>query len=106
MSVLENSMSEELLSARLIQRRVDGQTATLKDMGVDHGGTHVFVAEEFLNSSNIVTILQQMRGEAVAQGMTADPFGNPGFLSGSSDDSLQGGGIKMMAAFMFTAGIR
>src|SRR5512143_688394 len=38
--------------------------------------------------------------------MAADPFGNPGFLSGVLDGSLQGGGIKVMAAFLSTAWIR
>jgi hypothetical protein len=35
-------------------------------MGVDHGGTDVFMAQELLNGANIVAIFQQMGSKAMA----------------------------------------
>jgi len=53
-------------------------------MGVDHCGFYVFVSEKFLHSSYIVTILKEMRGEGVAEGVRGDSFVNfcqPGCLA-------------------------
>ena len=75
-------------------------------MRIDHGGSHIFVSEEFLDSSDVVAVLEQVSGEAVTQGVAADPFGNSGFLRGVPDGTLQSGGIKMMASGVSTARIK
>ena len=49
-------------------------------MRVYHGGDHTCVAEQLLDGADIVTILEQMGGERMPQGMAAGPFGNPGAL--------------------------
>jgi len=41
-------------------------------MGVNHGGTDVFVAQEFLYRADIIAIRQQVDGKAVPQRMTAN----------------------------------
>ena len=41
-------------------------------MGVNHGGTDVFVAQEFLYRADIIAIRQQVGGKAVPQRMTAN----------------------------------
>ena len=35
----------------------DGEAAALKEVGVDHGGFDVFVAEQFLDGTDIVASL-------------------------------------------------
>jgi hypothetical protein len=35
-------------------------------MGIDHGGLHVSMPEQFLHGPNIVAGFQQLRGERVA----------------------------------------
>jgi len=35
-------------------------------MSVNHGGANVFVAKQFLHGADIIAILQEMGGEAVA----------------------------------------
>ena len=40
-------------------------------MGIDHGGLYVAVAEEFLDGADIVTLFQQMSGEAVPDALGA-----------------------------------
>jgi methionyl-tRNA synthetase len=35
-------------------------------MGVDHGGAHIGMAQQFLHGADVVARLQQMRGERMA----------------------------------------
>ena len=43
---------------------------SIQDMGGDHRRVHVCVAEPFLNGSDIIAILEYMRGTRVPEGMT------------------------------------
>jgi len=43
-------------------------------MSVDHGGFDVFVPEEFLYGSYVITGFEKVGGEAMAEGMWADFF--------------------------------
>ena len=38
---------------------------TVQHMGVNHGGSDVFVTEQFLNGTNVAPVFKQVRGEAV-----------------------------------------
>ena len=51
-------------------------------MGVDHGGFDVFVAEEFLDGSDVVAVLEEVGGEGMAEGVRADFFGDFGKFGG------------------------
>ncbi len=46
----------------------------MEDVGVDHGGFDVFVSEEFLDGADVVAILKEMGGEAVAEGVRGNAF--------------------------------
>jgi hypothetical protein len=35
-------------------------------MGIDHGGPHVAVAEQFLHGADVVAVFEEVGGEAVA----------------------------------------
>jgi len=49
-------------------------SATLvEDMGVDHGGADIFVAEELLDGTKVVAVLQQVGRERVAQRVAVGP---------------------------------
>ncbi len=54
--------------------RESQQTTALKDVGVNHGGFDIFIAEEFLDGANVVAILKQVGGEAVTKCMATDCF--------------------------------
>jgi len=43
---------------------------SVEDVGVDHRGGHVFVAEQFLYCANVISIFEQVRGERVPKRMT------------------------------------
>ena len=51
-------------------------------MSVDHGGFDIFVAKKFLNSADIVAVLEKVRCKAVAKGMATDMFGDVGRSGG------------------------
>ena len=44
-------------------------------MGIDHRSSYVAMAEQSLDSPDIVIGLQKVRSETVAEGMRGDPFG-------------------------------
>jgi hypothetical protein len=48
-----------------VKRRFDSESTTLEDVGVDHGGFDIFVSEQFLDGTNIVTVLQKLGGEGM-----------------------------------------
>ena len=68
----------------VVERASDGEAAALEDMGVDHGGFDIFVAEQFLNGADVVAVLEQMGGKRVAEGMTTDGFIGDTSQSGGS----------------------
>ena len=41
---------------------LDTLTAPVEDMGVNHGGLHVLVPEEFLHCPDVVAAFQELRG--------------------------------------------
>jgi hypothetical protein len=55
-----------------IQGTADGQATALENVSVDHGSFDAFVAQQFLDSANIVTGFEQVGSEAVAQGVRSD----------------------------------
>lgn len=50
----------------LVERASDASAAAVQDVGVDHRGRDVGVAEEFLDRPDVVAGLEQVCGEAMA----------------------------------------
>ena len=67
-------------------------------MGVDLGGFHVAVAEEFLDGADIVAVFDEVGREGVAKGVAAYPFGDAGFEDGLVDGALEDRFVHMVAA--------
>lgn len=84
----------------MIERAADAEPGFVQDVGVNHGGGDVFVAEEFLDGANIIAALDEMGGEAVPECVTAGRFRNPSGLNGVFD-----GVLKVFLADMVTAGL-
>ena len=51
-----------LYIASLVQGTNDSHGTALENMGVDHGGLHIFMSEQFLNCTNIITALEKVCG--------------------------------------------
>ena len=81
-----------------VEGRFDGEAAEFHNVGVDHGGFDVFVAEEFLDGSDIVAGLEEVGGEGVAEGVGGDVFVDFCEAGGFLDGALNGGFVDVVAA--------
>jgi hypothetical protein len=81
-----------------IERAAYAQTAAVEHVGVDHRGFDIAMAEKLLDGADVVAILQQMGGEAVAESVTGDAFGEGGQVRGLVDGALEPGGTKVVTA--------
>ena len=61
---------------------MDAGGAAVEDVGVDHGGADIAVAEQLLHGANIGPVLEQVSGEGVAEGVAAGPLGEAGLADG------------------------
>jgi hypothetical protein len=64
----------------------DAGGAAVEDVGVDHGGGDVAVAEELLDGADVGAVLQQVGGEGVAEGVAG---GWPSRTARCSTDSCR-----------------
>lgn len=90
----------ETAGLEAVERALQTPYITGHDMGVDLGGLHIGMAEEVLEHPDIHPLFQQVGGEAVAQGMTADLLVYPGQLRRPLYRLLQTG-FKNMVAHLF-----
>jgi len=67
-------------------------------VGVDLGGSHVFVTEQFLDGADISSRLKQMCRKTVAKSMATAWFGDAGALDRGFNRVLESGLGKVMAA--------
>jgi hypothetical protein len=51
-----------------------GKATAIQDMRVGHGLSKVFMTQKVLKGSDVVSILQQMYGEGVPEGMATGPL--------------------------------
>lgn len=58
-----------LVSAPRVVLRVQGFQAFARDMGVDGGGGYIGMPQQHLHRTQIRAVIEQMRGESVAQGV-------------------------------------
>src|SRR3990170_4201621 len=64
-----------LRALNAIERAGDAAAALVEDVRVDHRGRDILVAEKLLDGADVITALQQMRGETVPQDMRRLPCG-------------------------------
>ncbi len=70
------SVCVDYVSGLQIKRASHTQAAAIYDMRVDLRRSYVFVPEQFLQSANVVTGFQKMRGKTVAKCMRTCSFRN------------------------------
>ena len=79
--------------------RADGAGgADRADMSIDHGGTDVGVAEQFLDGSDVDAVFEQMGGEAMSQTVAAGSFCDAGLADGFGDGALYGCFVNMVSS--------
>lgn len=77
----------------------------IEHVGVDLGGGDVLVPQQFLDGADVVALLQQPRGEAVAEGVCLDRFVDVRFGYRQVEVFAQQGVVDVMAAPNARAGI-
>lgn len=80
-----------------VEWAADGAVASLKDVGVNHRRLDIFVPQQFLDRSDVVTGLEQVSGERVTKGMWTDRFANAGDPGCFVDCLLKNTLVKVMA---------
>jgi len=75
-------------AAHLIEGTARGQPASIEDVGIDHRGLHVLMPQQFLHRPDVITMREQMRGNAVPNGVAADAFGQPRRTTGQTNGQL------------------
>src|SRR5439155_24470949 len=68
---------------------LDHAWSPVQDVGVDLRRAHVAVAEQFLNRPDVVAVLEQVRGERVAERVATRGLGDAGPTDGVLDRALQ-----------------
>lgn len=74
----------------------DAPTAAVEDVGVDHGGAYVALAEQLLNGADIVAVLQKMGGEGVPDGVADRGPGDARATGGRTHRLLRHGFVQVM----------
>src|SRR5205807_28046 len=72
--------------------------AAVEDVGVDHGGADVGVAEQVLDGADVAARLEQVGGEAVPQGVRADALGPAEGPDGGGDGEVDTPLVDVVAA--------
>lgn len=73
-------------------------SADLERMGVDHGGAHVRVAQQFLHRADVGATLQEVGGETVAQRVRAGRLGHARMAQGFRESAAEGLQVQVVLA--------
>jgi hypothetical protein len=93
------------LSTTQSRGAANGQPGAIEDVGIDHGGLCVLLAEELLEGANVIVGFQKVRGKAVsrrgfaqAEDVGTNPFGNSRRLGCGAHGFLQAAFVDVVAA--------
>lgn len=91
--------THQACSLSWIKRAAHPFASAMQHVCIDHGRFDVFMAQKFLHGANIITILQEMGGEAVPQGMAVPTLVNASLLYSRFHRLLQDSVRHVMAPF-------
>jgi len=74
-------------------------------MGVDHGGSHVVMAQKLPDRSDVVTGFEQVSGKGMPEGVASSPLGQTCLRDGISDGFLNERFVNVMAALFLALGV-
>jgi len=60
---------------QVVRGTLDALASPVNDMGINHRGFHVFMAEEFLDCPNVVAPFQKIRRKGMLKGVAGGTFG-------------------------------
>jgi len=79
-----------------IERANDPEGAAVNQMGIDHGGPDILVTQQRLDGADVGSCFEQVRGEAVPQGVAARPLLEPRCLRRVLDRPLERAQVEVM----------
>ena len=82
--------------AEIVQGTRHALAPLLQDVGVDHGGSHIGVSEQLLNSADVGSALQQVGSKGMTKRMGADLLRQPRAAHRRLDGLVDDAGVKMM----------
>ena len=82
----------------LVEWAADREGTPIEDVGVDHSGADVVMAEELLDGANVVASFENVSGEAVSECVASCAFGYAGFDEGSVERALEHGFVEVVAS--------
>jgi hypothetical protein len=86
-------------------RRGCGHRGDREDVGGDHGGGDVLVAEEFLDGEDVGAVPEEVGGEGVAERVAGDPLGDGRGEGGVLDGALEHGLVEVVGAALAGLGV-
>jgi hypothetical protein len=80
-----------------VRRAPHAKSTPIQHVGVDHRRTDIRMSEQFLNRSNVVSILEQMRCKGMAEGVATDSLRDPCPPDRARDRALHHRFVQMIA---------
>lgn len=80
-----------------VERARDSEGTAVEDVRVDHGCAHILMTEKFLNGSDVIAVLQQVRREGVPERVGAHALTQSRAQGCLPDRLLNDGLVQMMA---------
>src|SRR5512146_1516042 len=65
-------------------------------MGVDHGRTNILMPQQFLNGTNVISVLQEMGGKAMPEGMARNVLADGGIPCRFLHSPLKSGRVDVV----------
>ena len=92
-------------SEETVGRGLDASRTAVQDMRVDHRRGDVLVAEQFLHSADVATVLEEVRGEGMAEGVAGRTLGDARCEDRSAHRVLHDGFVQVVAALLTGCGL-
>ena len=74
---------------QFVRGALDALASPVQDMGINHRGFHVLMADEFLDCPNVVPPFQKIRRKGMPKGVAGGTFRQSGFFDRASDRFLE-----------------
>ena len=88
------------LSEQAVRRGLDPGGTAVEDVGVDHRGGDVLVAEQLLHGADVASVFEQMRGKRVPERVAGRALGDAGRQDRAAHGLLHDRFVQVVAALL------
>jgi len=97
LGVVRGSDNQQFTALQKVCWTAHPQGAAVEHVRVDHGCTHIAVAQQLLDGSDVLPSFEEVGGKRMAEGMATGGLGHTGLTDGQFDGFLDHAGIEMVA---------